>query len=72
VKINSPKPAESKTTKASDAVKVKIEAQDLCGRFTARVIRGVKIQPSPKWFERPAWKPPAPPASTTSWIFPTT
>jgi len=51
VKINSPKPAESKTAKASDAVKVKIEAQDLCGRFTARVIRGVKIQPSPKWLK---------------------
>jgi phenylalanyl-tRNA synthetase beta chain len=51
VKINSPKPAESKTTRASEAVKVKIEAQDLCGRFTARVIRGVKIQPSPKWLK---------------------
>jgi phenylalanyl-tRNA synthetase beta chain len=51
VKINSPKPAESKTAKASDAVKVKIEAQELCGRFTARVIRGVKIQPSPKWLK---------------------
>jgi len=51
VKINSPKPAESKNARASDAVKVKIEAQDLCGRFTARVIRGVKIQPSPKWLK---------------------
>ena len=51
VKINSPRPAESKTTRASDAVTVKIEAQDLCGRFTARVIRGVKIQPSPKWLK---------------------
>jgi phenylalanyl-tRNA synthetase beta chain len=51
VKINSPKPAESKTSKATDALKVKIEAQDLCGRFTARVIRGVKIQPSPKWLK---------------------
>jgi len=51
VKVSSPKPAESKTAKASDAVKVKIEAQDLCGRFTARVIRGAKIQPSPKWLK---------------------
>jgi len=51
VKINSPKPAESKTGRASEVVKVKIEAQDLCGRFTARVIRGVKIQPSPKWLK---------------------
>jgi phenylalanyl-tRNA synthetase beta chain len=51
VKINSPKPAESKTAQASEAIKVKIEAQELCGRFTARVIRGVKIQPSPKWLK---------------------
>lgn len=46
-----PKPAESSTAKASDAVSVKIEAPDLCGRFTARVIRGVKIQPSPDWLK---------------------
>jgi len=44
-----PKPAESSAAKASDAVAVKIEAPELCGRFTARVIRGVKIQPSPAW-----------------------
>ncbi len=43
-----PKPAES-SAKASDAVKVEIQAPELCGRFTARVIRGAKIQPSPKW-----------------------
>ena len=46
----SPKPAES-TGKASDAVKVEIQAPELCGRFTARVIRNVKIQPSPKWLK---------------------
>lgn len=44
-----PKPAESSAAKASDAVSVKIEAPELCGRFTARVIRNVKIQPSPAW-----------------------
>jgi phenylalanyl-tRNA synthetase beta chain len=44
-----PKPTESSTAKASDAISVKIEAPELCGRFTARVIRGVKIQPSPAW-----------------------
>jgi phenylalanyl-tRNA synthetase beta chain len=43
-----PKPAES-FAKASDAVSVKIESPELCGRFTARVIRNVKIQPSPTW-----------------------
>jgi len=46
LKTVSPKPAESRSAKASDAVSVKIEAPELCGRFTARVIRGVKIQPS--------------------------
>jgi phenylalanyl-tRNA synthetase beta chain len=44
-----PKPSESSTAKASDAVSVKIEAPELCGRFTARVIRNVKVQPSPAW-----------------------
>lgn len=43
-----PKVGES-AAKASDAVKVEIQSPELCGRFTARVIRGVKIQPSPPW-----------------------
>src|SRR5271167_135016 len=46
----SPKPSEG-TIKASDFVKVEIQAPELCGRFTARVIRGVKIQPSPAWLK---------------------
>ena len=46
----SPKPAES-AAKASEAVKVEIQSPELCGRFTARVIRNVKIQPSPKWLK---------------------
>src|SRR5689334_19358604 len=45
-----PKPSES-AAKASEAVKVEIQAPELCGRFTARVIRGAKIQPSPKWLK---------------------
>src|SRR5712691_13256778 len=45
-----PKPPEG-SAKAGDAVKVEIQAPELCGRFTARVIRGVKIQPSPKWLK---------------------
>ena len=46
----SPKPPES-TAKAADTVRVEIAAPELCGRFTARVIRNVKIQPSPKWLK---------------------
>jgi phenylalanyl-tRNA synthetase beta chain len=48
LKSVSPKPPEC-FAKASDAVLVEVQAPDLCGRFTARVIRGVKIQPSPPW-----------------------
>ena len=44
------KPVEG-ATKASEAAKVEIQSPELCGRFTARVIRGVKIQPSPKWLK---------------------
>jgi phenylalanyl-tRNA synthetase beta chain len=37
---------------AGDAVKVRIEAPDRCARYTARVIEGVKIGPSPLWLAR--------------------
>jgi len=46
----SPKPPEG-AAKASDAIRIEIQAPELCGRFTARVIRNVKIQPSPKWLK---------------------
>ena len=49
LKSVSPKPQESATNKAAGTISVKIEVPELCGRFTARVIRGVKIQPSPAW-----------------------
>ncbi|HEV3374278.1 MAG TPA: phenylalanine--tRNA ligase subunit beta [Candidatus Acidoferrum sp.] len=50
LKSAAPKPAES-SAKVSDAMRVEIQSPELCGRFTARVIRGVKIQPSPKWLK---------------------
>src|SRR5882672_8292584 len=50
LKSVSPKPAES-AVKAGDVVNVEIQSPELCGRFTARVIRNVKIQPSPKWLK---------------------
>jgi phenylalanyl-tRNA synthetase beta chain len=46
----SPKPSES-AAKTSEAIKVEIHSPELCGRFTARVIRDVKIQPSPAWLK---------------------
>jgi phenylalanyl-tRNA synthetase beta chain len=48
LKSVSPKPVEG-SAKASEAVHVEIQSPELCGRYTARVIRGVKIQPSPPW-----------------------
>jgi phenylalanyl-tRNA synthetase beta chain len=36
---------------AAGDVRVEIQAPELCGRFTARVIRGVKIQSSPQWLK---------------------
>jgi phenylalanyl-tRNA synthetase beta chain len=41
------RPAEGKTP-VDKLVKVRIDCPDLCLRYTARVIRGVKIGPSPK------------------------
>jgi phenylalanyl-tRNA synthetase beta chain len=38
--------------KVAHATRVEIEAPELCGRFTARVLRGVKVQPSPDWLRQ--------------------
>lgn len=32
-------------------IRVEIQAPELCGRFTARLIRGAKVQPSPQWLK---------------------
>lgn len=37
---------------AAQAVRVEIESPELCRRYTARIIRGVKIQPSPDWLRQ--------------------
>lgn len=37
---------------APDAVKVRIEAPELCARYAARIVEGVKIGPSPAWLAR--------------------
>ena len=44
-------PKESKTP-VDELVKVRIDCPDLCLRYTARVIRGVKVGPSPRWMTR--------------------
>ncbi len=51
VKTLQPKLKEA-AIKATDATRVEIETPELCGRYTARVMRGVKIQPSPDWLRQ--------------------
>ena len=36
----------------NDYVKVRVEDKDLCPRYCARVVKNVKIGPSPKWMQR--------------------
>ncbi|MBQ8044673.1 MAG: phenylalanine--tRNA ligase subunit beta, partial [Clostridia bacterium] len=38
--------------KASDYIDVEIKDADLCKRFTARVVKNIKIEPSPQWMQR--------------------
>ena len=38
--------------KASDYIDVEVIDTDLCPRYTARVVKNVKIGPSPKWMQR--------------------
>jgi phenylalanyl-tRNA synthetase beta chain len=43
-----PAPRES-SEQAAAATRVQIDSPELCGRYTARVLRGVKVGPSPAW-----------------------
>ena len=36
----------------NDFIKVTVEDPDLCPRYTARVVKNIKIGPSPKWIQR--------------------
>ena len=36
----------------NDFIKVTVEDPDLCPRYTARVVKNIKIGPSPKWMQR--------------------
>jgi phenylalanyl-tRNA synthetase beta chain len=35
--------------KGGEQIAVEIRSPELCGRYTARVLRGIKVQPSPAW-----------------------
>jgi phenylalanyl-tRNA synthetase beta chain len=51
LKVPGPQPKESSQAKAADLTSVTLEAPALCPRYIARVIRGVKIKPSPAWMQ---------------------
>lgn len=36
----------------NDYISVSVEAEDLCRRYTARVVKNIKIAPSPEWMQR--------------------
>lgn len=38
--------------KTSDYISVEIKDEDLCPRYTARVVKNIKIKPSPEWMQR--------------------
>src|SRR5713226_8675656 len=38
--------------RAENVTRVEIECPELCGRYTARVLRGVKVGPSPDWLRQ--------------------
>jgi len=40
------------TGNAADYARVSIENYELCPRYTARVVKDIKIEPSPKWMQR--------------------
>lgn len=50
------KPLQPKLKEAAEkverATRVEIVCPELCGRYTARVLRGVKAQPSPDWLQQ--------------------
>lgn len=50
LQVPDPRPIEG-TTPVTSLANVRIDAPELCPRYTARVIQGVRIAPSPAWLE---------------------
>lgn len=50
LKIPNPQP-KTGSAKVADLASVVVECPELCPRYTARVIRGAKIKPSPAWLQ---------------------
>ncbi|MCH3950729.1 MAG: phenylalanine--tRNA ligase subunit beta [Acidaminococcus sp.] len=45
-------PEEGEGTPVENLAKVSIEADDLCSRFSLRMVKNLKIQPSPEWMQK--------------------
>ena len=43
---------EDDEAKAAELIRIGIEAEDLCDRFSARVLKNVRIAPSPEWMQQ--------------------
>ena len=52
-KLNAPIITETGNNEdVNDFIKVRIDNIELCKRYTARVVKNIKIEPSPKWMQR--------------------
>ncbi len=51
LRVTAPAPQEGKAP-VSKSTSVVVECPELCRRYTARIIRGVKIGPSPQWLQQ--------------------
>jgi len=49
--IPAARPAEGRS-RVGDLVRVRIDCPELCRRYTARVVRGVRVGPSPEWLTK--------------------
>ncbi len=45
-------PATGNSEKASDYISVEVKDADLCPRYCARVVKNIKLAPSPEWMQR--------------------
>ncbi|MTQ97757.1 phenylalanine--tRNA ligase subunit beta [Pseudoflavonifractor sp. BIOML-A3] len=52
LKLHTPKVRGTEGETVADILDVEIEDPDLCPRYTARMVRNVKIAPSPEWMRR--------------------
>ena len=47
-----PEPPAAAGAPSNVFARVEIDSPELCGRYTARIVRGVKVQPSPPWLRQ--------------------